>query len=140
MGGQRFYEFIYFLVKLDSNYFNLRENYLQFIFPFVFWVTFLTTLIICAVYYNVVNNFTGRLGRLRYWFIFMLLAGVVAFYSAVAKVGKVLYLGLTIGSDGWWFGVNNFILACILFFLVSLVLKTSMISRYADHVPFKTPW
>jgi hypothetical protein len=140
MGEHRFLEFIYGLVKLDSNYFNLQENYIQFIFPPVFWMTFLVTLLICAFYYNVINNFTGRIGLLRYWLIFLFLAGLFDFYYAVHKVARVLYPGLTIGNDGWLFGFNNFIVGAILFFVFSMVLKTKKISIHARQLPFQTPW
>ena len=140
MEGQRFYEFIYYLVTLDANYFNFQPNYLQFIFPAVFWETLICSLVICSLYYNAINNFTARLGYTLYWFLFMLLSGGLAFYLAISKVANVLYIGLSIGSDAWIFALNNFILSCILFFLFSLIFKTRKISTYADHVPFKTPW
>lgn len=140
MEGQRFYEFIYFLVTLDANYFTFQVNYLQFIFPVVFWLTLIVNLVICALYYNLLNNFSARLGYFIYWFLFMLLAGGLAFFLAVKKVADSIYIGLSIGSDAWIFAANNFFISCIMFFLFSLVLKTRKLSMYADHVPFKTPW
>ena len=140
MEGQRFFEFIYYLVTLDSNYFNFQLSYLQFIFPVVFWLTLIISLVVCSLYYNLINNFTAKLGYFIYWFLFMILAGGIAFYLAVSKVADSLYIGLSLGSDAWIFAANNFVIACILFFIFSLILKTRKISTYADHVPFKTPW
>jgi hypothetical protein len=140
MDGQRFYEFIYHLVTLDSDYFGTQEIWLTNIFPSVFWVTFLCTLLICSIYYNVINNLTARLGYVSYWLLFMMLTGGVAFYLAVSKAATEIFIGVTLGSAAWLFAANNFIVACLLYFLFSLVLKTRKISTYADHVPFKTPW
>jgi hypothetical protein len=70
----------------------------------------------------------------------MMLTGGVAFYLAVSKAATEIFIGVTLGSAAWLFAANNFIVACLLYFLFSLVLKTRKISTYADHVPFKTPW
>lgn len=140
MNAQRFYEVIYYLVTLDINYFNFQSNYLDFIFPHVFLWTVAVSILFTVLYYNVVGNITGRLGFIWYWLLFMGLNGVSAFFLAFGRVANYIYIGLSVGSDGWILGINNFLLSCLLFFFISFACKTRKLSRFADHIPFKTPW
>ncbi len=140
MDGQRFYEAIYFLVTLEEPYFPVEPLYLNFVFPYVLFMTILVSGIVAAIYYNVINNITSRLGYLLYWFIFMFIAFGLSFYIAVNRVANEIYPGLDISSDGWVFGLNNIFISIILFFLFSMILKWRKISVHADHIPFRTPW
>ena len=140
MEGQRFYEAIYFLATLDPDYFIYQPYFLEFIFPSVFIFTIIVSAVVCALYYNVVNNITGRLGYLLYWFIFMIVNGGLCFYLAVNKAANVIFIDLAIEKVGWIFGFNNFLLSLIFFFIFSMVLKWKKITMHADHLPFKTPW
>ena len=69
MEGQRFYESIYYLVKMTPDYWPNAPFYLQFVFPYVFTITILVTAIITALYYNIIGNLTSRLGYHVWWFV-----------------------------------------------------------------------
>jgi hypothetical protein len=140
MNAQRFFELIYFMVVQDSNYTVGINDYLDFIFPFVFTWDIIVTLVLCGIFYSLINNMTVRLGYLIYWFLFMVLSAGLNFYIAVDKVASVLYLDKPILSDAWIFAINNALLSMLLFFIFSLVLKAKKLSINGNHLPFKTPW
>jgi len=140
MDGQRFYEFIYYFVTLDSNYIDVQDLYLEFVFPFVFSLTMIITVFILAIYYNLINNLTSRFGYLKYWLVFACLASVINFVIAVSQVGSEIYTDIDIQSDAWVFGFNNIIVTLFIYFLASMVLKWKKITIHGDCIPFKTPW
>jgi hypothetical protein len=140
MDTQGFWEFLYFPVKMDSNYFDYQLDYLDFIFPIVFLQTVLSALVMGFIFYNVLGNITIRLGSIVWWFIFMFLTAIMGFYFGFSKVSEVIYIDVDMGSDGLIFAVTNMVWAMILFFLGSLIFKFNKISTYSNHLPFVTPW
>jgi hypothetical protein len=139
---ERFYETLYFLVVAHPDYPQWAFDYLDFIFPHVFIVGILIVpTLVAAVYYNLINNLTGRLGYLIYWFIFMGIAGVLGFVIAITRAANVIYYGgVEIGPEVWILAIMNAVYAMLFYFIISLFLKAKKLTIYADFIPFITRW
>jgi len=140
MDAQIFWEIIYFPVTLDDLYIDLQDDYLDFIFPIVTLTTLVTSGVLSAVFYNLIGNFTSRLGYKSYWFLFMVISGILGFFIAFDKIKEIIYIDEAMESDGWIFAFTNLAWAMLYFLLFSLIFKTKYFSRYSNHVPFTTKW
>lgn len=140
MDSQRFFEIIYFIVTLDKNYIDVQTDYIDIIFPQVFLWTIIISLLTCSLFYNLINNLTGRLGYAKWWYVFMILNAVICAFLAFDIVASVIYPDVSIQSDAYSFAFNNLALSCLLFFIFSMILKIKKITIYASHIPFITPW
>jgi len=140
MDLQRFWEIWYYPVTLVEQYFDEQEMYIFDIFPLVTLQSIVTALVIAVLFYNILNNFTDRLGNITGWLIFMVFSGLSGFYFAFSKASELIYLGLEMGSDGWIFAVTNMVWAMVYYFIWSMICKFHKISVYGNMVPFKTSW
>ena len=140
MDAQAFWEIIYFPVTLDDLYIDNLEDYLEFIFPVVTLITVIAAAVLSFIFYNFIGNITMRMATKTYWFLFMILAGFVGFYTAIDKVKEILYFDVPIESDGWIFAFTVFVWGMIYYLLFSLLFKTRYFSKYANQIPFKTNW
>ncbi len=112
---------------------NPDPTYSDSVFPAVFLATFFTALGAAVVFYLLINRRSAGFHTRKHWAIVLGLVNTLAFgYSMF--ISKFQIAALSFDSYMMIFGVINFFLAGILFFLFSLVLK--QFSIYSKKVPF----
>ncbi|RYG15472.1 MAG: hypothetical protein EOO07_15335 [Chitinophagaceae bacterium] len=98
---------------------------------------FVVTLMSLAFYYLYLNNRFGRYYSNKTWFSFLflngLLIGVITYLSAKSALADV---SCSVGGQLGWISVINFLLALILFTLLSFVFRLG--SAMGKHTPYFT--
>ncbi len=136
----RIYENLYFFVTNHPDYAYYRIDFLDYVYPNSGPLTLILSLAVAAIFFNVINNVTANLGQPIYYYLFMILSGVIGFVIAFTSVINNIFIDIPVEGIGWAFALMNTFYAMLLYFLFSLICKAKKISLYANMLPFKTNW
>ncbi|MBX7243012.1 MAG: hypothetical protein K1X92_14815 [Bacteroidia bacterium] len=117
----------------DYTYFN---EFGESVFPSVGIITIVFSLIVCLLYYPVINRLTDKFDQFVHWIIFLVLCGVFGGVFAYVTANNFIVgeMGDTEPRIPVLFWVMNAIYAILYFFIFSVLLKKT--SKYATLIPF----
>ncbi len=100
---------------------------------YVSLLTLVFAILLCLIFYVVINRLTASFQKTSHWFIFALLSGVIGFIVAFANVSSGIYKGIEIQKFGYMFAISNIIWPIIYFVLFSFIFKN--FSLFAKRTP-----
>lgn len=128
------FDFLYsYTVGNDYTYINeFRES----VFTNIGVVTLIVSLVLCLLYYPVINRITDKMDQFVHWVIFLVLAGVFGGVYALVTANNYIVgiLGDTEPQVPVLLWVMNGVYALLYFFVFSILLKKS--SKFATKTPF----